>query len=64
MPQLSPITEDAVLALCRIHDKQGIEAFDAAARNLFMSVGSLIGHVAGPNRLVDLICIIAPDPVN
>lgn len=64
MPQLSPITEDAVLALRRIHDEQGIEAFDAAARNLFMSVGSLIGDVAGPERLMDLMCLIAPEPVD
>lgn len=39
MLQFSPITEDTVLALRRIQDEQGIEAFDAAARNLFRSVG-------------------------
>lgn len=59
-----PLTELCVLDLRRIHDEQGIEAFDAAARNLFMSIGGLIGHVVGPDRLMDLICIIAPEPVN
>jgi hypothetical protein len=50
--------------LRRLHDEQGIEAFDAAARYLFMSVRGLIGHLVGPDRLMDLICIIAPKPVN
>jgi len=29
-----------------------------------MSVGSLIGDVAGPERLMDLMCLIAPEPVD
>lgn len=64
MSQLSPPTELSILELRRLHDEQGIEAFDAAARYLFMSVRGLIGHLVGPDRLMDLICIIAPKPVN